>query len=42
MLNRIKKTEDDLKLMNDNLAARVAKSGREFGLSLWLLLRIVL
>ena len=34
MLNRIQKTEDDLlKQMNDNLAARVAKNGREFGLS---------
>ena len=33
MLNRIQKTADDLKQMNDNLAARVAKSGREFGLS---------
>ena len=34
MLNRIQKTEDYLlKQMNDNLAARVAKNGREFGLS---------
>ena len=31
--HRIQNTEDDLKQMNDNLAAHVPKSGREFGLS---------
>ena len=32
LLKRIQKTEDDLKQMNDNLAARIAKSGGKLGL----------